>query len=127
MNIIFSVSLIDRFGFVILAYGVSLSVIVNSLLQIVFLRKVLSIGFKFFATKTFFSILVSGFLPFAVLVSIKKYILPISLVAWWKCLSLSFGYGLVFGTLFVGLLFLCGEREQVNRFISKIKKNNPSN
>lgn len=127
VNIIFSVSLIDRFGFVILAYGVSLSVIVNSLLQIIFLRKELNIGFKFFATKTFFSILVSGFLPFALLFFTKKYILPISLVAWWKCLFLSVGYSLIFVASFIGLLFLCGEREQINRFISKIKKNNRSN
>ena len=127
VNVVFSISFIDRFGFVVLALGVSLSVIINSILQIFFLRKELGIGFKFFGTRTFFRIIFAGLVPFIFLFFFKSYTLPIFFDDWWVCLFLSVGYSLVFCSMFVGLLFMFGEREQINRFISKIKKNNRSN
>ena len=51
VNIVFCLSLVDEYGFVILALGASLSIIVNSLLQILFLKKSLISGWDFLFQK----------------------------------------------------------------------------
>jgi putative peptidoglycan lipid II flippase len=126
VNIIFSVSLIDELGFVVLAYGVSLSVVINSILQIVFLRPILNIGFRFFLTKVSFYIVSSGTISFVALCYLKTFLKGSLLQSWTGTFLSVFFLGLIFCVIYVCVLYFIGGRDQIDHFISKIKKNKSS-
>ena len=116
VNIIFSVSLIDTYGFVILAYGVSLSVIVNSILQVIFLRPILGIGFRFFITVTAIRVLSSGVIALGLTVFLKSF-LPIVIYFLVQDFCLCFFIlGLVFSFVYLICLYLLGAKEQIRVF-----------
>lgn len=123
INIIFSVSFIDTYGFVILAYGVSLSVIVNSILQVVFLRPILGIGFRFFISVTAIRILFSGVIAFSLSFFLKSFLHSLIFNSWAGTFSYVFITGVVFSFIYLFCLYLLGAKEQVRYFISKINRN----
>lgn len=123
VNIIFSVSLIDTYGFVILAYGVSLSVIVNSILQVIFLRSILGIGFRFFITLTAIRVLSSGLIALSLTVYSKSFLLEFLFTSWFKTFVSVFMLGLIFTFVYLICLYSLGAKEQIEYFINKIKRN----
>ncbi len=123
INILFSVSLIDSYGFVILAYGVSISVVVNSLLQVIFLRPLLGIGFRFFLTATAARILSSGLIALGLIFYLKSFMFDLLFKSWFKTFISVFTLGFLFALIYLTCLYSLGAKEQINYFINKINRN----
>lgn len=122
INIIFCLSLVDSYGFKILAFGTSLSMFYNVTMLSLYLTKHLGLKLSFFFPLRFFKILISGTLTCAVIMYAKD-------------LMYDFGYSspLVFvvGT-FLGalsyLMVLCvvGDYHFVRSFLNKLFKRKSS-
>ncbi|CBW25448.1 putative membrane protein [Halobacteriovorax marinus SJ] len=117
-NIIFCVYFTPKYGFWILALGTSLSMILNSVLQAVFLRNLLDISWSFFFKLRILKIIVSGIITYVATLQASQFLFrfedPFFTKALMFCLSGAFGavcYGLV--------LFILGEGRELLRVVRR--------
>ncbi len=118
INITFALFFIDNFGFVVLAMSLSLATICNLLMQLVFLKKYLNLKSSFFVNKKYLKMLLAGAASYyfaRVLKSQLPNLLDQLLIK--KLLYFS-SFSFLVLLLFLGVLYMLGERN----FIYKFKK-----
>lgn len=122
VNIIFCVSLIDTYGFKILAFGTSLSMIFIILVQSIILTKILSLKLSFFFPLRFFKIMLSGAVCYYATNWTRLNIFESSYDSVWPTL-LAFSVSAAFGGLFY-ILATCamGDYKLVAQFFGRFLK-----
>jgi putative peptidoglycan lipid II flippase len=119
INVIFCVSLTPIYGFEILALGTTVSMLINSCIQMVMLHKDLSLSWSHFLNLRLLKILISALMTFVFCFELDK-LLPISTDLFESIVYL--GIRLSSVVLCYGVLaFLFGERSVVLSILSKIK------
>ena len=120
VNIVFCLFLTPKYGFQVLALGMSLSIALNSLLQSVFISKLLSLSFNFFVSWRVLRIIVASLIAYFIMIFFKKFL------GWEESLVSQITHlvssALVFGIVYVMTIWPLGEREFVGQLFEKIKK-----
>lgn len=120
VNIVFCLTMIDSWGFKILALGTSLSVLVNSLFLAIIIKKELKLSWNFFFNLKLLKILSVSVICFIIawfLAQIDYY----NQLLWAKALSVFAQITIL--TLIYGLsLYILGERRAVSSVLAKLTK-----
>jgi putative peptidoglycan lipid II flippase len=118
-NILFCVLLTPHFGFVILALGTSLSMLINAGIQTFVLKKSLNLKLSFFINKRILKIVAASVLVFIVLERSRLFVSFSDLSFWSKCFVLALkGFIAVF--IYASFLYILGEKEAVEKIRAKI-------
>ncbi|MAW07409.1 MAG: hypothetical protein CME61_03895 [Halobacteriovoraceae bacterium] len=123
VNIVFCLSLVDEHGFVILALGASLSIIVNSLLQILFLKKELDLRLGFFVSKKLITFVFGSAVSLWILILSKSYFFLSENWSFGEKLIEVISLSSVFLICYSFALVIFGEKKILSRFINKIRRN----
>ena len=123
VNVVFCVTLTPKYGFYILALGTSISMILNSFLQICFINREIKLGAAFFvSTRVFRLLLVNGVLGSLLFFCKNEFFgLGVEMSFTSVCLSLAISF-LGFCSIYLLAMTLVGDRETVVSFLKKIKK-----
>ncbi len=118
LNIIFCIALIERFGFVVLAYGTSLSMVFIIITLGALMAKYLDFGIDFFFERRFFKFLVSSVLVYFLGQELKELLYSNGTSVFWTFLWTSLGSAIIY------LLSLCimGEYKHVASFFRRFFK-----
>ncbi len=108
-NIIFSLLLVPKYGFSILALGTSLSVLISTLIQSYSLNHYLGLGGKFFFNLKIGKMLFSSLITSLFLIFYVKYFYDLKVVFLMKVFQLCMGSGLAL-LIYVGTLHALGEK-----------------
>ena len=118
LNVIFCLTLVDRFGFHILALGTSLSMCVNVVCQSVLLKRLLNLPLGFFFSLRILKIIVAGVVVYLAVNWVVHDFFDYSLPFLWKifyfCLIGIFGF-----LAYTFSLLSMGEYSELKKFISK--------
>ena len=118
LNVIFCLTLVDRFGFHILALGTSLSMCVNVVCQSVLLKRLLNLPLNFFFSLRILKIMVAGVVVYLTVNWVVHDFFDYSLPFLWKifyfCLIGIFGF-----LAYTFSLLSMGEYSELKKFISK--------
>lgn len=121
LNIIFCIALVPRYGFEVLAIGTSLSILLNSSLQVMLLKRDLSFQFHrqdwWRRVRLIFAAVVSS----GALLLAKNSIDYQALSFMTRCLLLGF-YLILIATCYFGTCVILGERELVTALIKKLRR-----
>lgn len=122
VNIIFCISLIDQYGFQILAFGTSLSMIFIILVQSVVLTKILDLRLNFFFPLRFFKIAIAGVVCFYATTWVRLDLFQPNYDTVWLTL-VAFSTSALFGGLSY-LITLCvmGDYKLVAKFFGRFLK-----
>lgn len=121
-NIVFCLIMTPIYGFSILALGTSLSMLLNSLLQVFFLRRLIHIRFLDFFPPIFFKSLAAGLLCFVVAFYAGQHFYSLEGILLAKIFSLALCGSLGVGSYIV-VLVLLGEGQGVRRaFFKRFKR-----
>ncbi len=118
INITFALSFIDQLGFVVLAMSLSLATICNLLMQLIFLKKYLSLKASFFLNTKYLKMLIAGIAAFFFAKFLKSTQLNLLDEILIKKLLYFSTFSFLVLSLFLLLLYILGERN----FIYKIRK-----
>ncbi len=118
-NIVFCVSLVDTYGYSVLALGTSLSIFLNSMAQFIVLKRITGSTWELLINKRNIKILVSGILSFALLKWLSLFFAPMLKVFSYKLLGLG-ALGAIGVFSYLSLLYIFGERELIQRVLGKI-------
>ena len=123
VNVIFCLSLTPVYGFKILALGTSISMLLNSLMQMWFINREVNLGIGFFLSKKVSRLLFVNLVMTGITCGIKLMAPEIfRLESFWSG-AISVGFSFVGFTCFYLLLMtLLGDRETVISFLEKMKK-----
>lgn len=119
-NISFCLLLVPHYGFEVLALGTTLSVLVNSFIQSVILKKDLSLGLGFFFSGRIFKVLGAAAFTGLVMETLLKVDL-FSQPFLNKCFFLAVQIFSA-GVIYASVLVLLGERSAVNSVLSRVTK-----
>ena len=120
-NIVFSVTLVDRFGFGVLALSTSLSMLVNCLILGTLLKKDLELNLSFFFQLKELKLLVSCAIMFASLYQLRESFEIDSLGIWGKVFVLGGASVLGLG-IYGGILLLLGEKSSLRKVLKRRQK-----
>ena len=107
-NIVFCFFFVSRYGYVVLALGTSLSIFLNVLLQIFFLKKRLGLHYAFFFNKRIFKYLLAGLACFLTVHFLEDRLLGGEAAFFPFLLSFIFT-GTIAAAVYLILLFVLGE------------------
>ena len=116
LNLIFCLSFVSTYGFTVLALGTSLSMAFNCGLQILFLRKELSLGFSFFFNRRVLKCLLAGGGAWLCLHGVKSFSLSEDPGLWGQSFNYLF-WLLTGGAGYIILLIIFGEVQFVKRVL----------
>ncbi|OUR98658.1 murein biosynthesis integral membrane protein MurJ [Halobacteriovorax marinus] len=117
-NIIFCVWLTPKYGFWILALGTSLSMVLNSTLQAIFLKKYLEIEWSFFFRIRILKVVISGLVAYAATLQLSKYLFNYSDSFMIKMSSFCL-VGLLGAASYGVSLLILGEGKSLKKIIKK--------
>ena len=120
LNIVFCVSLTPKYGFMILALGTSLSMMINSCLQSFFMNKFLHLKANFFFNQRFFKLVFSSTVSFLIVNRMRTFFFAQE--GFWHMLLDLFIIGVVYLLSYAIVLFISGERELMSSLVKKILK-----
>lgn len=123
INVVFCLVLTPVYGFKILALGTSVSMLLNSFLQMVFLGREIGLGLSFYLSRKIIK-LIGLNLSIAILSFIlKNYIAQESIPKSFLTEALIFGSSfIIFCGVYLFLMTLVGDKELVISFMEKLKK-----
>lgn len=120
-NIVFCYLLVPKYGFIVLAIGTTLSMIVNVLIQSSILNKDLNLGFGFFYSKKIMKIKLVSIITFGICVSIKFNVSFADHAFLTRCIFLALELAtLLF--LYVFGLYVLGEKGLIDQIVKKFKR-----
>jgi putative peptidoglycan lipid II flippase len=120
INIIFCILLTPRYGFKVLALGTSVSMLVNSFLQGVFLNKSLNISGKYFFNIKMIKVFIASAIIFVITRKLKLLLFTAEIVFLKKILFIVTIFLLVVLSYAI-ILIILGEHQILFKFIQKIK------
>ena len=119
VNILFCVALTPVYGFEVLALGTTISMFLNSSIQMFILHKDLNLPWNHFLSLRLLKVLASGLMTFSFCLELER-LMPNSLSFWHLIFHLVIKLGFVL-VCYGLLLFLFGERSVVLSFLTKLK------
>ena len=122
VNIVFCVSLTPLYGFKILALGTSISMLLNSFLQMIFISREIKLGLSFFVSGKIVRLLLINALMSAALYFSKNSSLFQFEDKFFSILLHLVSSATIFMLLYFLLMAMVGERELIVSFLKKMKK-----
>lgn len=121
INILFCLALTPIYGFEVLAFGTSLSMIINSSILMFFISKHTQIKFNHFFNLRFFKLTSFSLFLFVGAFFFKRSFYPQNLGLFLNCVSLFVGFALV-SFVYVTGIYILGERSVVLSVLRKFKR-----
>lgn len=118
LNIALCVSLVDSMGFIILPLGTSFSIILNCLLQAVFLKKLLNLPISFYFNLRMMKFIISGIIVLSFTAWLKVTFAE-RLIGFWNLILYLSIFAVSAVVLYLVCLYLFGEKQQVKAWLKR--------
>ena len=123
VNVVFCLVLTPKYGFKILALGTSISMLLNSFLQMIFLHRDIDLGWSFYLSKKILRLLMVNILIALIAFFIKyKFVTNVGELGFMKRSIIFTGSFILFCSIYIFFMTLFGDRELVVSFLKKMKK-----
>ncbi len=119
-NIIFCLMMVPKYGFSVLALGTSLSMMLNCLLQSIYLNKHLRLGAKFFINLRLMKFLIAAGLSWLSLSQLRPMLYDFSDPLLLRCIQFG-SCCLITFAVYVAVLLIFGEAKSLKSFLNKKK------
>ena len=121
INIAFCILMVPKFGFAVLAFGTSLSMLINVSIQSFILNKDLNVGLRFFLSPKTIKVVVAFAIScaFAYFVKINISFVDKNLVT--RCVFLAFELGGL-AVIYIATLYILGEKAMIQQIIKRFKR-----
>ena len=117
-NVVFCILMTPKYGFSILAFGTSLSMLLNTVAQSILLKRTLSLSLSFFINLRIIKIVISGIICFVVVNFLREEFLLLT-DSFGKKLSLFLLISFAGATIYGLILVVMGEWSNLKRFATR--------
>lgn len=121
INIVFCILMVPKFGFAVLAFGTSLSMLINVCIQSFILNKDLSVGLKFFISPKTIKVAIAFSISCALAYFVKTNVSFMDKNFITRCVFLALELGGL-AAIYIATLYILGEKAMIQQIMKRFKR-----